>query len=70
MELVDRCLELRIFCNIILKYLLFLSLYSYGEISGLCIPVSLRLRRDQEFYELPDTFGKYAVPTSNFPFTS
>ena len=53
MELVDRCLELRIFCNISLKYLLFLSLYSYREISGLCVPVSLRLRRDQEFYELP-----------------
>ena len=53
MELVDRCLELRIFCNIILKYLLFLRLYSYREISGLCVPVSLRLRRDQEFYELP-----------------
>ena len=53
MKLVDRCLELRIFCNIILEYLLVLSLYGYREISGLCVPVSLRLRRDQEFYEFP-----------------
>ena len=53
MKLVDRCLELRIFCNIIFEYLLVLSLYGYREVSGLCVPVSLRFRRDQEFYEFP-----------------
>lgn len=53
MKLVNRCLELRIFLNIVLEYLLILSFYSYREVSGLCIPVSLRFRRDEEFYEFP-----------------
>ena len=53
MELVDGCLELRIFLNIVLKYLLILSFYSYREVSCLCIPVSLGFRGDQEFYEFP-----------------
>ena len=96
MELVNCCLELRIFLNIILEYLLVLSFYSYREVSCPCVPVSLRLRRNEEFYEFPCCtelfriiviqcpercttdgntaldliFGKYAVPTSNFPFTS
>ena len=48
MKLVDRCLELRIFCNIILEYLLVLSLYGYREVSGLCVPVSLRFRSVKE----------------------
>ena len=53
MELVNCCLELRIFLNIIFKYLLVLSFYSYREVSCLCVPVSLRLRRNEEFYEFP-----------------
>ena len=36
MNLVDRCLELRIFCNIILKYLLFLRLYTLQGNDPVC----------------------------------
>ena len=53
MKLVNRCLELWIFLNIVLEYLFVLSFYSYREVSGLCVPVSLRFRRNKEFYKFP-----------------
>ena len=52
-KLIDSCLELWVFCDVVFEYLFVMCCCCYREVSCLCVPVSLRLRRDQEFYEFP-----------------
>ena len=53
MKLVNGRLELWVFCNIVFEYLLIMRCCCYREVSCLCIPVCLRFRRYQIFYEFP-----------------
>ena len=53
MELIQCSLELWVFFNILFEDSLVLCIDIYREITGLGIPVSLRFRRNQEFYKFP-----------------
>lgn len=53
MKLIDCCLELWIFCDVIFEDLFVMCCCCYREVSCLCIPVCLRFRRYQIFYKFP-----------------